>query len=94
MVVDLSSYVLTHTSHPVWGKLPAIIEAFDQYPNAEWIWWLDTDAIIMSPEVDLYNLLLSPTVMKSKLLVDLPIIVPDGWNPFDSGLRSDKVVVQ
>jgi hypothetical protein len=91
MVVDLAAYVLTHTTHPVWGKLPAIFEAFDTYPNAEWIWWLDSDAIIMDVHLDLYNILLDPKVMSSQLRIGDPILVPTDDVPFDSGLRTGEV---
>lgn len=87
MTVNLSSYVITHTTHPVWGKLPAILEAFEKYPEAEWIWWLDIDAIIMSPEVDLYASFLSPSVIQSKLVEGESILVLDDTHqPVKSGL--------
>src|SRR5271156_2323464 len=77
MTVDLGSYVITHTTHPVWGKLPAILEAFDKYPDAEWIWWLDMDAIIMTPEVDLQRHLLNPEILQQKLINGQPILLTD-----------------
>lgn len=43
----------------MWAKLPSIIDSFNQFPDAQWVWWLDSDAIIMSPEVDLSSQLLS-----------------------------------
>ncbi|KAI5779726.1 galactosyl transferase GMA12/MNN10 family-domain-containing protein [Geopyxis carbonaria] len=55
-------------AHPVWAKLPSIVEAFNTYPDAEWVWWLDLDAIIMNPEIDLNEHLLKHSVMKQKLL--------------------------
>jgi hypothetical protein len=70
MTVDLSSFEITQTTHAVWGKLPAIISAFEKYPHAEWVWWLDIDAIIMNPEIDLYEHLLDPAALQTKLVND------------------------
>jgi hypothetical protein len=87
MTVDLASYVITHTTHPVWGKLPAILEAFAKYSNAEWIWWLDNDAIIMTPEIDLHRHLLDPEILQKRLFKDQPILILDETHsPIDSGL--------
>ena len=87
MTVNLSSYLITHTTHPVWGKLPAILEAFEKYPQAEWVWWLDIDAIIMSPDVDLYSSFLNPSIIQSKLVQGEPILILDNtFQPVKSGL--------
>lgn len=51
----------------VWAKLPAISEAFERNPEAEWVWWLDTDAIIMTPNIDLASHLLNPEAMKPRI---------------------------
>ena len=90
MTVDLSSYAITHTTHAVWGKLPAIIEACEKYPHAEWIWWLDVDAIIMTPEIDLFQHLLSPQILQTKIVQGDPILIlNDDFVPVDSGLRTN-----
>jgi hypothetical protein len=54
-------------AHPVWSKVPVLIEAFNKYPDAKWVWWLDFDAIIMSPTIDLGSHLLNHDAMSSKL---------------------------
>ena len=87
MSVDLASYVVTRTSHPVWGKLPAILDAMRTYPDAEWIWWLDVDAIIMTPDIDLYQHLLDPEILQTKLVEGEPILIhDDNLQPLSSGL--------
>jgi hypothetical protein len=43
--------------HPVWSKVPVLADTFVKYPNAKWVWWLDIDAIIMSPEFSLQRIL-------------------------------------
>jgi len=64
--VNLTRYDLTK-AHPVWGKLPAIVDSFNEYPEAEWVWWLDLDAIIMSAQIDLNSHLLSHAAMYKRL---------------------------
>jgi hypothetical protein len=87
MTVNLASYVVTQTIHPVWGKLPAILEAFRRYPQAEWIWWLDIDSIIMNPEIDLFEHLLDPSILQTKLVSGYPILVLNREQvPSNSGL--------
>ena len=87
MTVDLSSFVITHTTHPVWGKLPALLLACEKYPHAEWIWWLDIDAIIMNPDIDLFQHLLDPQILQTKLVQGDPIkILDENYVPVDSGL--------
>ncbi|KAK6543919.1 hypothetical protein TWF694_000637 [Orbilia ellipsospora] len=65
--INISRYDL-HGAHPVWAKIPALLDTFIQFPDAHWVWWLDTDAMIMNPEIDLNTHLLSHTAMRSKLL--------------------------
>ena len=87
MTVDLSSFIITHVTYPVWGKLPAILQACEKYPRAEWIWWLDIDAIILNPEIELFQHLLDPLVLQTKLLQGDPIkILDENYGYEDSGL--------
>lgn len=49
--------------HPMmssyWAKIPAIRSAMVAHPEAEWIWWVDSDAVITDmdfvPSLDRYN---------------------------------------
>ncbi len=54
-------------AHPVWKKLPAIVETFNKFPDAQWVWMLDLDAIVMTPTVDLRETLLSEKGMQRGL---------------------------
>lgn len=45
-----------------------MVETFQVYPDAQWVWWLDMDAIIMSPTTSLQSHLLSHKVMAKKVL--------------------------
>jgi hypothetical protein len=44
------------------------MEAFAKYPSTEWVWWLDVDAIIMTPHLDLYDYLLKPEALRTRLI--------------------------
>ncbi|CAN6665688.1 hypothetical protein TRVA0_037S00716 [Trichomonascus vanleenenianus] len=59
--------------HPMWLKVPAIKHAFELYPNIEWIWWLDVDAIIMNPEIALGNHLLNEDFLSKKISFGKPL---------------------
>jgi hypothetical protein len=54
-------------ARPVWKKIPAIVEAFNTFPDAKWLFFLDLDAIIMSPKQDLIELILSHVGMQKSL---------------------------
>jgi len=41
----------------------ALNDAFDKHPEVEWIWCLDSDAIIMNATIDMWDYLLSPLAL-------------------------------
>lgn len=57
---------LTSDVSPVWQKLPAITDAMIAHPDADWIWWLDQDCIIMNESIDLHDHLLSPSAITQR----------------------------
>jgi hypothetical protein len=69
MFANLSEYRL-NDQHAAWTKMAFLTHAFNQYPEAEWIWWLDFDALIMNPFLDLCEYILNPEAMFSKLMKD------------------------
>src|SRR5271170_4117878 len=68
MLFDSNGFEGSRERHPRWCKPTIIAEAMEKNPLAEWIWWLDMDAIIMTPQLDLYEYVLDPTVLKDRLL--------------------------
>ncbi|KAF5096735.1 hypothetical protein D0Z00_002687 [Geotrichum galactomycetum] len=87
--INISQFDL-QGAHPVWGKLNALKKAFDDHPKVEWIWWMDVDMIIMTPEIDLAKHILNPEVLKQRLSYGRPIKHPSyaqfsnirtGYNP-------------
>ncbi|KAF2877217.1 galactosyl transferase GMA12/MNN10 family-domain-containing protein [Massariosphaeria phaeospora] len=61
-------------AHRTWSKIPAVAEAFYLNPSAEWIWLLDTDIILMNPDYDLVDKILSPDAIKDGLMRNTPIL--------------------
>lgn len=61
--VDMKEFDLGDSAM-VWKKLPAIIKAFNDHPTAQWVFWLDLDAIIMTQSQDLQSLILSHAGME------------------------------
>jgi hypothetical protein len=62
------------TTLQTWSKIPAVAEAFYLYPNAEWIWLMDTDMILMTPSYDLVAEILSPAAITRGLMRAAPIL--------------------
>ncbi|MCJ1479129.1 hypothetical protein MMC13_007813 [Lambiella insularis] len=50
-----------------WSKAPVMRAAFDAFPFAKWLWWLDLDSIIMTPSKPL-STFLSPNTLESIML--------------------------
>jgi galactosyl transferase GMA12/MNN10 family len=74
MLLDANKYPVAKEKHPVWSKVPAILEAMNSHPSAEWIWWLDMDALIMNPRLDLFDYLLNPDVLQRRLLTGHQVV--------------------
>jgi hypothetical protein len=67
MSVDFDEYAQKNKLDPVWSKLPAVMDAFKKYPESEWVWWLDIDAMILTPQFDVYSQVLENSAMKGLL---------------------------
>src|SRR5580704_6064568 len=95
----MNKYEISKRRSPVWGKLAAVMEALDTYPNAEWIWWLDMDAIIMTRSIDLYTHLLDPETLKHRLVTgdtvsnNVRVKEPDNVNFVTGEVISSLVLV-
>ena len=69
MWANLSDYRV-EDQHAAWTKMAFLKDALEQHPNAKWVWWLDFDAVIMNPILDLGEYILNPEAMTQKLLKD------------------------
>ncbi|KAF1838561.1 hypothetical protein BDW02DRAFT_390844 [Decorospora gaudefroyi] len=61
-------------AHRTWSKIPAVAEAFYLQPNAEWIWLIDTDIVLMTPSTSLVDALLSPSAIEHGMMRNTPIL--------------------
>ncbi|KAI5817172.1 galactosyl transferase GMA12/MNN10 family-domain-containing protein [Pyronema omphalodes] len=84
--LNISQYNIGAAS-AVWAKLPAIVDTFNKHPDAKWVWWLDLDAIIMTPEIELAKHVLSHEALARKIQKDLDVQKPGGGS---SGHRTLK----
>ncbi|MCJ1479413.1 hypothetical protein MMC13_008098 [Lambiella insularis] len=64
---NITAFPVPLASTPHWSKIPLLRAAFAAYPSATWLWWLDLDALIMTPSLPLHQLL-SPSTLPSLLL--------------------------
>lgn len=65
--VDLDKYHEA-TKPVVYAKIPAIADVFKQFPDVQWVWWLDLDAIIMDFDVELVDAVLAPNALANHLV--------------------------
>ena len=77
MLVDANTYEIARQNHPVWVKIPAVLDAMQSNPSADWIWWLDLDTLIMASNSDLYDYLLGPEAMTERLLKGKRVVPND-----------------
>ncbi|KAA8898372.1 hypothetical protein TRICI_006567 [Trichomonascus ciferrii] len=69
--VDLEKY--KHDKSSAWFKIPAIQDMFKRAPEADWIWWLDIDAVIMNKSINICRDILSRQVIETCLAWDHPL---------------------
>lgn len=70
--VNMTKYA-EPANHPVLSKIKAIKEAFDENPEVEWVWWADTSIIIMNPEIDIAEHVLSKHALTERLTYGRPL---------------------
>lgn len=69
----MTSYNLPSNVPIFWNKIPILQEAFIRYPEAEWVWWLDLDIIIMNTSLSIYDHVLSDEGMARNILLNEPM---------------------
>lgn len=70
MWANMTSYNLPNGEGLVWNKIPVLQEAFDRFPDAEWVWWVDIDIIIMNMELNVYDHILSRDGLDRHILLN------------------------
>lgn len=63
--------------HIVWAKIKAIEEVFETDNDVEWVWWMDTDMILLNPYIELGEHLLGERALVDRLTYGRPIRAPD-----------------
>ncbi|MCJ1311534.1 hypothetical protein MMC25_005207 [Agyrium rufum] len=81
---NISSYPIGD-ARVVWSKIPILQEAWMRYPDADWLWWMDMDMIIMNSSLSLWDHVLSPEGMRRNIILDTPLNKVGGG---DSGYRT------
>lgn len=61
-----------------WVRLFCLRAAMFAFPEAEWFWYLDEDALVMNEKVELVDYLLTPEQLKKAMLKEQPVIPPNG----------------
>ncbi|AAS53825.1 AFR454Wp [Eremothecium gossypii ATCC 10895] len=87
----------THEYREGWQKVDILKQTMREYPNAEWIWWLDSSTLIMEPdrslEAHIFNRLdsLVDRTLESFNALKLPVDVPyvDYSQPMDLLITQD-----
>lgn len=79
VVKDLHSYNQNETKDlsDGWKRLVALREVLEEYPDSEWLWYLDQDAIIMDTKLSLQEHVLNPARIDHLVLKDEPVVPPD-----------------
>ncbi|CAI7588546.1 unnamed protein product [Penicillium manginii] len=70
MWANMTSYNLPNGEQIYWNKIPVLKEAFARYPDAEWVWWMDMDIIIMNMTLSIYDHVLSKEGLARNILLD------------------------
>lgn len=73
---DLSKYEPEYGIDACWAKIAALQHSFEAYPDVEWMWMLDSDAIILNSDIDLWKHLLSPEAIKREAKPGFGVKIP------------------
>ncbi|KAI5791646.1 galactosyl transferase GMA12/MNN10 family-domain-containing protein [Peziza echinospora] len=59
-----------------WSRVPATRHAMSVFKHSEWFWFVDEDAIIMNPTISIEKHVIKPSVLKTLMIKDAPIVPP------------------
>lgn len=80
----------------MWAKVAALADAFERVPDVDWIWMLDSDAIILNATISLWDYVLSPEALNRTVIPGAEIKFPGRKNKIpahDNTVRTPDVVV-
>lgn len=82
---------LTARERSKWARLFCLRAAMFAFPEAEWFWYLDEDALIMNEKVNLEEYLLDKEVLRRAILREQPVIPPNGLIKTYKNLQPENV---
>ncbi|BFZ58180.1 putative alpha-1,6-mannosyltransferase mnn11 [Savitreella phatthalungensis] len=87
---DVDGYVLSSKSSKMspdsWGKVAALRAVLEEHPDAEWVWFLDSESLIMDHSINLRQTVLEDHRLDKLMQRNTPIVPPD------SLIRTDKTM--
>jgi len=60
-----------------WTRVPAMRHAMTKYPQTEFFWYLDQNALIMNPLLTIEDHIMEPKRLESLMIRDHSIVPPD-----------------
>lgn len=66
--VNLENFKGGATDSDKWLKVAAIKEVYETVPDAKWYFWLDSDIIIMNPDIDMASHVLHPNALAQRIM--------------------------
>lgn len=85
-----SQYPLNNAPQ-TWSRVPALRHAMTLHPGSTFFWYLDSSALIMSPELDLHSHLLSPAKLEKNMITNAPVVPPDSVIRTFANLKGDRI---
>lgn len=70
MWANMTTYDLSNGAPFYWNKISILEEAFKRHPDAEWVWWMDMDVIIMNMTFSICDHILSKEGLARNILLD------------------------
>lgn len=74
----LSGHGISPENYENWAKLEIIRAAMQAFPDADRIWWLDSNAVISNFDFNIETQLCDPVMLDKIMLRDVAVIPPNG----------------
>lgn len=74
----LSGHGIAPENYENWAKFEIIRAAMQAFPDADRIWWLDSNALIANDKFNVETDLCDPAKLEKVMLRDVPVIPPSG----------------
>ncbi|KAF2860893.1 glycosyltransferase family 34 protein [Piedraia hortae CBS 480.64] len=88
---NATDYDLMPNTPKSWSSVPAMRHALAKFPEANWVWFLTSTALVMEPHISLRDRVLDPAKLQSLMLTDKPVVPPDSVIKTFSHLKPERV---